>query len=45
MYLLECPLKVIGNIRRLSKLTGEDAGKVAEQMALTAQRIHQNSES
>jgi hypothetical protein len=27
----------IGNIRRLSKLTGEDAGKVAEQMALTAQ--------
>lgn len=27
----------IGDIRRLSKLTGEDTGKVAEQMALTAQ--------
>ena len=27
----------VGNIQRLSKLTGEDAGKVAEQMALTAQ--------
>ena len=27
----------VGNIQRLSKLTGDDAGKVAEQMALTAQ--------